>query len=240
MAQRKPLAPTLSKDARRSEPPATPDLATRVLYRDSQVIVIDKPAGLPVHAGPRQQESIESLLERLRFGLSHAPIPAHRLDHDTSGCLVLARNDRARRKLGRLFSAGRIEKTYWAVVEGAPPTEEGVIDLPLRKLSSREGWRMVIDPAGQPAVTDYEVLGRHAGLSWLELHPRTGRTHQIRIHCAALGCPILHDPLYGKPGPGPLHLFAHRVAIPFYEGRSPIEVVAPPPSHMQAALQSFA
>jgi len=215
------------------------DLSARVLYRDSQLIVIDKPAGLPVHGGPRAKDSIESMLGALTFGLSRLPIPAHRLDHDTSGCLILARNDRARRKLGRLFSSGRIEKAYWAIVEGPPPAAEGRIDLPLRKVTRKDGWRMVTDPAGQAAATDYKVLGRCGNLTWLELHPHTGRTHQIRVHCAALGCPILNDPLYGVPGVEPLHLFARRVAIPFYEGRPPIEVVARPPPHMQAALQAF-
>ncbi len=216
------------------------DLRARVLYRDSQLIVIDKPAGLPVHAGPRAKDSIESMLGALTFGLSQPPIPAHRLDHDTSGCLILARNERARRKLGRLFSSGRIEKIYWAIVEGTPSASAGRIELPLRKVTRKEGWRVVTDPAGQSAVTDYKVLGRNADVTWLELRPHTGRTHQIRVHCAALGCPIVNDPLYGTAaGAGPLHLFARSVAIPFYEGRPPIEVVAQPPPQMKSALQAF-
>jgi tRNA pseudouridine32 synthase/23S rRNA pseudouridine746 synthase/23S rRNA pseudouridine1911/1915/1917 synthase len=211
----------------------------RVLFRDSQLIVIDKPAGLPVHGGPRAKGSIESLLSVLKFGLAHPPIPAHRLDHDTSGCLILARNGRARRKLGRLFSAGRIEKVYWAIVVGAPSAAEGIIELPLRKVTSKAGWRMTADPAGQGAVTEYKVLGRAAGRSWLELRPRTGRTHQLRVHCAALSCPILGDPVYGRCEAAPLQLLARKLAIPFYEDRPPIEVIAPPPAHMQAMLRAF-
>jgi tRNA pseudouridine32 synthase/23S rRNA pseudouridine746 synthase/23S rRNA pseudouridine1911/1915/1917 synthase len=215
------------------------DLRARVLYRDSQLIVIDKPAGLPVHSGPKARHTLESLLAQLKFGLSQAPVPAHRLDQDTTGCLVLARNQRARRKLGRLFAAGRIDKVYWAIVAGAPPAAEGRVDLPLRKVTRREGWRMVADAAGQSAVTDYKLLGRVGEHAWLELRPRTGRTHQLRVHCAALGCSILGDPVYGASTPdGPLHLFARAVSLPFYAARPPIAVTAPPPPHMLPALAS--
>lgn len=239
MAQRKPLSLSLSKAAvRRSNATNTAtDLRARVLYQDSRIIVIDKPAGVPVHAGPRTKHGIEAMLDGLKFGLSQPPVPAHRLDHDTSGCLILARNDRARSKLGRLFSAGRIEKTYWAIVAGTPPAAEGRVELPLRKITNKQGWRMIADPVGQAAVTDYKVLGRGNERTWVELRPHTGRTHQIRVHCASLGCPILSDPVYGTAAAaGPLHLFARAVSIPLYEGRAPITVVAPPPNHMLAAL----
>ncbi len=215
------------------------DLRSRVLYRDRQIIVIDKPAGLPVHGGPRSAGNVEAMLAELAFGLSRPPILAHRLDHDTSGCLILARNGRARRKLGRLLEAGRIEKVYWAIVKDTPSALVGRIELPLRKVTGKGGWRVVTDPAGRSAVTDYKVLGRSDDVTWLELRPHTGRTHQIRVHCAALGCPILNDPLYGTAGAGPLHLFARSVAIPFYEGRPPIVVVAQPPPQMKAALRAF-
>jgi RluA family pseudouridine synthase len=216
---------------------AAGDLRARVLYRDNQIIVIDKPAGVPVHAGPKAKHTLESMLDSLKFGLSQAPIPAHRLDQDTSGCLILARNERARRKLGRLFSAGHIQKIYWAIVVGMPPAAEGCIELPLRKITNKQGWRMIADPAGQSATTDYKILGRNDGRTWLELRPHTGRTHQIRVHCAALGCPILNDPVYGTSAAAdPLHLFARAVAIPFYEDRTPVTVVAQPPPHMLKAL----
>lgn len=218
---------------------AAGDLRARVLYRDNQIIVIDKPAGVPVHAGPKAKHTLESMLDSLKFGLSQSPIPAHRLDHDTSGCLILARNERARRKLGRLFSAGRIEKVYWTIVEGTPPAAEGRIELPLRKVTGKDGWRMITDPAGQSAITDYKVLGRNDGRTWLELRPHTGRTHQIRVHCAALGCPIRNDPIYGTGAAAdPLHLFARAVSIPFYERRAPITAIAPPPPHMLKGLSA--
>jgi RluA family pseudouridine synthase len=237
-----------SKAVRSRSPPTSAsgaglgaDLRARVLYRDNQVMIVDKPAGVPVHAGPRATRSVESMLGTLRFGLSHTPVPAHRIDHDTSGCLILARNDRARSKLGRLFSAGRIDKVYWAIVGGAPLAWEGRIELPLRKITGESGWRMVADQAGQPAVTDFKVLGRSGDITWLELRPRTGRTHQLRVHCAVIGCPILGDPVYGAAAPAatPLHLFARAVTIPFYEHRPALTVEAPPPAHMLQALAAF-
>src|SRR5271167_2055929 len=186
---------------RRPARPMTPDeLLGRLLYRDGLMLIIDKPAGLPVHAGPRGGANLEAWFDALRFGLPHPPALAHRLDRDTSGCLVLGRHPKALRRLGALFAAGKIEKVYWAVVAGKPAEPEGTIDAPLRKETRRTGWRMEIDPAGQRAVTGYRVLASAEGRSWLELRPRTGRTHQIRVHCATLGCPVVGDPTYGGPG----------------------------------------
>src|SRR5271168_587663 len=158
------------------------DLRARVLLRDANLIILDKPAGLPVHAGPKTRDTVEALLPSLRFGLRHVPALGHRLDQDTAGCLVLARHPKALSRLGRLFGAGLIEKTYWAVVEGEPPEQSGAIDLPVRKLNGPAGWRMIVDRVdGQHAVTRWRVLGRGDGIAWLELRPETGRTHQIRV-----------------------------------------------------------
>jgi len=214
------------------------DLRARLLHRDGLVLIIDKPAGLPVHAGPGGGPNLERYLDALRFGLPKPPSLAHRLDRDTSGCLVLGRHRKALAKLGRLFSGGLVEKTYWAVVAGAPPEPSGRIDLALQKLSRKGGWKMVVDPAGQRAVTDYRLLGAADGLAWLELRPRTGRTHQIRIHLAALGCPVLGDPVYGPaPGAGAsLHLHSREVALPLYPSRAPVRAAAKAPPHMRAAL----
>ena len=213
------------------------ELLARVLYRDALMLVLDKPAGLPVHAGPGGGPNLEELFDALRFGLPRAPALAHRLDRDTSGCLVLGRHRKALARLGRLFAAGRIEKVYWAIVQGAPDAEAGTVALPLTKLTPKHGWKMVGDPAGQPAVTDWRVLGRAGALTWLECRPRTGRTHQVRVHCQALGCPVLGDAVYGTPQePEPLHLHARAVGVPLYPARPPVRVEAPPPDHMRAAL----
>ncbi len=213
-------------------------LVDRVLYRDGLVLVIDKPAGIAVHAGPGGGANLEQQFDSLRFGLRHPPALAHRLDRDTSGCLVLGRHPKALRRLGALFAAGRVEKVYWAIVEGRPPEAEGRIETGLKKLTRGSGWRMVIDPAGQKAITEYRVCGTAGGRSWIELRPRTGRTHQIRVHCAALGSPVVGDPSYGAGATGALMLLhARSIALPLYPVRPPLEITAPIPSYMIAALE---
>ena len=220
----------------RSRPIRPDQLAGRVLYRDGLVLVIDKPAGIPVHQGPGGGPHLEHWFPLLRFGLQRPPALAHRLDRDTSGCLVLGRHPKALRRLGRLFAEGQVEKVYWAVVAGAPDASEGRIETGLRKETRGTGWRMVVDSAGQHAVTDYRVLAAHDGRAWLELRPRTGRTHQVRMHCAALGCPVAGDIAYGGPGEVPLHLHARSIALPLYPAKLAIQVTAPVPQHMLAAL----
>ena len=214
------------------------ELQARVLYRDGSILVIDKPAGLAVHPGPSTPESLERYLAALRFGIREVPRLVHRLDRDTSGCLVLARHARGASKLGRLFSSATVKKTYWAIVEGKPAAPEGVIDRPLKKITRREGWRMVPDAAGQRAVTRYRVLGSSDNLAWLELSPETGRTHQLRVHCAAEGFPVVGDPIYGRTATPriPLHLHARSITIPLGGERGAITVTAEPPEHMIAKL----
>ena len=224
------------------------EMVSRVLYRDGLMLVIDKPAGFAVHRGPKSGnksgnkggESLEDHFDALRFGLPRAPALAHRLDRDTAGCLVLGRHRKALAQLGRLFKSGAIDKTYWAVVEGTPATDEGMIELPLGRLDETRGWWMKHDPKGQPAVTKWKVMGRSDVVSWLALEPVTGRTHQLRVHCAEMGWPIMGDAIYGKAprSGGPvLHLHAREVVVPLYKNRGPVRVVAPVPPHMRAALE---
>jgi tRNA pseudouridine32 synthase / 23S rRNA pseudouridine746 synthase len=263
-------------------------MVSRLLYRDGLMLVIDKPAGFAVHRGPKGGESLEDHFGALRFGLPRAPALAHRLDRDTSGCLVLGRHRKALAQLGKLFRTGAIGKTYWAVVEGGPESEEGQIELPLGRRDVSRGWWMKHDPCGQPAVTKWKVMGRYSltfswrgevdlpeagrvgvmsqdgsphpatpalawraqasdppppgegkALTWLALEPLTGRTHQLRVHCAAMAWPIVGDAIYGtapRTGGPPLHLHAREVVVPHYKNRAPIHVVAPIPEHICAAL----
>jgi tRNA pseudouridine32 synthase/23S rRNA pseudouridine746 synthase len=290
------------------------EIVARLIYRDGLMLIIDKPAGYAVHKGPKGGESLEDHFGALRFGLPRSPALAHRLDRDTSGCLVLGRHRKALATLGKLFKDGKVGKTYWAVVEGGPAEDEGRIDLPLGKRDDKRGWWMKIDPEGAPSVTTWTVMGRcsnfgasaeqalgtaratasplphspsktgvnalslgegqgggtralpgqahplptplpQAGegadplrgnsltqrtdITWLALEPLTGRTHQLRVHCAAMGWPIVGDSIYGnapRHGGPMLHLHAREVVVPLYKNKEPVRVSAPVPLHMQEQL----
>jgi tRNA pseudouridine32 synthase / 23S rRNA pseudouridine746 synthase len=202
-----------------------------ILFRDNRFVVLDKPAGLPVHPGPRGGASVEDVFPELSRR-KDGPWLAHRLDADTAGCLVVALRKQALVAAQAAFASGQARKTYWAVVRGIPADERGRIDAPLRKENRPAGWRMAAGPDGEPAVTEWVLRGRGADMAWLELFPRTGRTHQVRAHCACLGHAVLGDPVYGD-GKGPLHLLARAIALPL---DPPVEAVAEPPLHMRAAL----
>jgi len=154
---------------------------------------------------------------------------------------VLGRHRKALATLGKLFKGGRVGKTYWAVVEGGPPDNEGRIDLPLGRRDQTRGWWMKPDPKGQPAVTTWKVMGRIDQLSWLALEPLTGRTHQLRVHCAEMGWPIVGDTIYGRApraGGAPLHLHSREIVVPLYKNKDAIRVTAPVPLHMADHLQA--
>lgn len=204
-------------------------LEDKILFVDAEAIVIDKPAGLPVDRPRRGGDSIADRLGELKLGFRRPPVAMHRLDQDTSGCLLLARNARARAAFQQAFEAHKVQKLYWAVVAGELAEEEGVIEVPLAKHSSAEaGWRMVGDRAGQPAVTRWRRLALRDGHSLVEFEPVTGRTHQIRAHAReAFGKGIVGDRVYGIPG-GPMLLHARRLVVPRGD-KAPIDVIAPLP-----------
>lgn len=204
-------------------------LHDRVLFIDGEALVIDKPAGLPVDRPRDRSQSLEDLLGELTFGFQRLPWPVHRLDRDTSGCLLLARNPKALKRFGQAFEAGVVTKRYLAIVEGVPGDPQGMIDLPLSKISSAEqGWRMRGDPKGKPARTRWELVEAKNGRALLAFFPETGRTHQIRVHAAeALGMPIVGDPVYGQGGPAVM-LHAAELTIP-RKGKPDVHGEAPLP-----------
>jgi RluA family pseudouridine synthase len=224
---------------KRPPPLTAEEIQARVLYRDGLILVIDKPAGLAVHAGPSKAPNLEECFDALRYGLPRPPALAHRLDADTAGVLVLGRHPKALAKLGRIFQARETEKTYWAVVQGSPPADQGVFDQNLLKVNTKSGWSVKVSDKGQTAITRYKVLGRGPGMTWLELKPETGRTHQLRVHCTAAGCPIIADKFYGESRPGAmLHLQSHAIVLPLSKNKPPIRVEAAPPQHMLEALKA--
>ena len=206
-----------------------------VLFIDGEAIVIDKPAGLAVHAGSKTPESLDDYLRHFRFGFQRPPLPVHRLDRDTSGCLLLARNPKAHKRFQRAFEDKKVTKTYLAIVDGVPEAEEGVIDIPLGKVSTREeGWRMVPDQGGKTALTRWRRVAVKDGRAMILFSPETGRTHQLRVHAAeGLGIPIAGDPVYGA-GRGPMLLHALSLRME-RDGKPPVEAKAPlPPTFVNA------
>lgn len=220
------------------------NIQERLLYRDGLILIINKPAGIPVHAGPKGGENLEDYFEDLTFGLRNLPALGHRLDRDTSGCLILGRHKKALRRIGKLFTNKLIKKTYWAILVGRPEKDKGVIDLPLFKKSSdkRSWWMEVNEKEGKHSRTDYQLLAYQDGLSWVEFTPHTGRTHQIRVHAAELGCPVLGDPVYRKDislsDANRLHLHARSLIIPLYKTKPEVKVEADPERFFQEKLNT--
>ncbi|MDA1089068.1 MAG: RluA family pseudouridine synthase [Proteobacteria bacterium] len=221
------------------------DLKDRVLHQDEDVIVINKPSGLAVQGGSGLSRHLDAMLDALRFGAEDKPRLVHRLDKDTSGVLLLARNASVARILTNAFRTKTVRKLYWAVVVGVPQASEGFVDLALAKLPGQHGERVVPDaPEGKKALTHYRLIDQAGGkAAWLAFEPLTGRTHQLRVHALALGTPILGDGKYGgreafldgEDIAGRLHLHARALRFPHPAGGF-LEIKAPLPKHM---LETF-
>jgi len=216
------------------------NLEDRILFVDGEAIVIDKPEGLPVDPPRAGGDSIEARIDELKLGFKRPPVPMHRLDRDTSGCLLLARNPRARAVFQQAFETGTVSKSYLAVLDGEVPGDEGLIELPIAKVSTAKGgWRMVADDAGKSASTHWRKIAAAEGQTLVEFRPLSGRTHQIRVHAArGLGAAIAGDPVYSLPDDAELGgmtlpdsgmlLHAWRLVVP-RDPKPPIDVTAPVP-----------
>jgi tRNA pseudouridine32 synthase/23S rRNA pseudouridine746 synthase len=202
-----------------------------ILYEDAEALVIDKLGGLPLDRPRAGGPSLADRLDELKLGFQRPPVPVHRLDADTSGCLLLARNPKALKRFAAAFEAREVEKVYLGIVAGALAGEAGTIELALSKISSAaEGWRMIPARKGKPSVTHWRVLTARGGLTLVEFRPETGRTHQIRVHAAAgLGVPLLGDPVY-RHGKGAARTMLHAAALTVpRSNKPPVEARAPLP-----------
>ncbi|MFM5930087.1 MAG: RluA family pseudouridine synthase [Novosphingobium sp.] len=207
-----------------------------IVYEDGEALVIDKPAGLPLDKPRAGGASLDDRLEELKLGFQRAPQPVHRLDQDTSGCLLLARNPKALKRFSAAFENRQVEKRYLGVVAGLLPDESGTISLSLSKISSAEkGWRMIAAKKGKPAITHWRKLAVVGGHTLVEFRPETGRTHQIRVHAlTGLGAPLVGDPIYGT-GKGAPRTMLHAAGLVIQrEGKPPISAVAPMPDDFRA------
>ncbi|GAA0267282.1 RNA pseudouridine synthase [Alteraurantiacibacter aestuarii] len=203
-----------------------------ILYEDGEALVIDKPAGLPIDRPRKGGASLGDRLDELKLGFQRQPQPAHRLDTDTSGCLLLARNPKSLKRFNMAFEEKVVSKTYLGILAGIPEQKEGRIELSLAKISSAEkGWRMIPAKKGKESATGWRVLAEVNGRALVEFRPETGRTHQIRVHAASgIGIPLLGDPVYGeKSGFARTMLHASAIEVP-RAGKSAIAAHSPMPA----------
>ena len=220
-------------------------LKAAVLYRDDCLLAINKAPGLAVQGGSGQLRHLDAMLDVLQFEAAERPKLVHRLDKDTSGVLLLARDAASARALTAAFRSKATRKVYWALVVGAPENARGIIDQPLVKQGVAGREKVGPDPdRGQAATTLYQLVRRCGRVAWLLLMPLTGRTHQLRAHCALSAMPIVGDGKYGgakahlaKPAlPKRLMLHAREIAVPHPTDGTTLRVSAPPPPHMADAF----
>jgi RluA family pseudouridine synthase len=226
-------------------PPAPSTLLPSIVHRDDALLVVDKPAGLPVQPGSGHQHHLVGWLDGQPFGVrtpTYRPAPVHRLDRGTSGLVVIGLTPQASRALSHAFRDDQIDKVYAAVVEGVPAPERGTIDAPLwlRETARPSQPKVHVDARGKPAVSDYEVLERGPRRSLLRVVLHTGRTHQIRAHLAHLGHPIVGDRRYGSSvdlGRGQFLLHATRLSLPHPVTGERRTFASPVPARLSKAIR---
>ena len=212
-----------------------------ILFEDGEALIIDKPAGLPVDPPRAEATSLENYSEQLKLGFARAPVAVHRLDRDTSGCLLLARNPKALKRFAAAFEAREVAKVYLGIVAGVVAGDAGTISLNLTKISTKaDGWHMVLAKGGKPAVTHWRKIAEVGGHTLVEFRPETGRTHQIRVHALhGLGAALLGDPIYGdgakEDGTGASRTMLHAAALSVpREGKPPVAAHAAMPVDFMA------
>ncbi|WP_164118743.1 RNA pseudouridine synthase [Sphingorhabdus sp. Alg239-R122] len=218
----------------------TPPKESELPYIDGEAIVIDKPAGLAVDRPKRGGPCLEDWLNELKFGFKRLPRPVHRLDQDTSGCLLLSRNPKALKRFAKAFENRQVTKRYIGILDGVVQDDHGMIELPLGKYSTAEtGWKMIVDDAGKPARTGWRKIAQQDEMTLIEFMPETGRTHQIRAHSLyGLGHGLIGDPVYmgvdGTPQKEmkPLMLHSHYIRID-RDNKPPIEAYAQVPARFR-------
>jgi 23S rRNA pseudouridine955/2504/2580 synthase len=242
-----PAAPRARPERRRLSEDEIAYVGEMVIHRDEQAIVVNKPPGLATQGGTKTNVHLDGLLDGLADEAGARPKLVHRLDKDTSGVLLLARTPRAAAFFSKSFSGRTARKIYWGLVVGVPEVRDGMIDLPLAKQPGTGGEKMHVDEAeGLPSRTRYRVIERAGNrAAWIELQPHTGRTHQLRVHMAAIGHPIVGDGKYGGQDAfltgaisRKLHLHARRLRIDHPDGGR-IDVTAEPPEHFTATLAAL-
>lgn len=259
---RVPPMPAEAYETRKPKPSYSREEADRdrallkqiTLYQDADVLILNKPHGLATQGGSKVKRHINGILRSITSNRC-TPHIVHRLDRDTSGVLVIAKNAKSARTLGEVFKHRRVQKYYWALLSPAPEMEDGIIEAKIAKGKTRGGERVMVDHEnGKYSKSEFWVIEKaYTKAAWVCFKPETGRTHQLRVHAQLIGCPIVGDKKYAEtdrhiempvdlqdiPSAQKLHLHAQRLVLPHPSGTGELDITAPLPDHMQKTFKYF-